>query len=444
MPNITRVAASLLLLFFSCTAFAQSNYKKGFLVTTSGDTLSGEIDYQEWSKNPREVFFKSTGEAATRQKHGPGTIRSFQVPGFAAYEGFTVSVSMDPVGMSELKTERDTSKVTDTVFLHVLQQGDKLTLYSYKDGLKTRFYLLEKGTRIPLELAYSQYRNGSQLVVLPTYRVQLLKTATRQGALTPALERDIHAAAYTKAALLKISTQINGLKSAGAGQQEVSGAKSRLFVGAGGNLNRVTYKGESPVTYDKLGSSSMPTYKSQVLTTALSPKVSAGMDIFANPAVQKLILRGEVSATLVKSNITTTHQFLYPEEEVDFTYSLSGLQVAFSPQLIYNLYNRERCKFFVGAGVSLGAMRLSQNEMHRQPKRPDSRYEETRTANYFQLKNMYLSGLFRTGVLLNNRLELSASFQNPVELTNYATAKGASVRMGSTQVGLAVMFNRAR
>jgi len=50
------------ILFFSLFAhgflLAQSNFKKGFVVTSAGDTLKGFIDQQEWIRNPQVIYFK--------------------------------------------------------------------------------------------------------------------------------------------------------------------------------------------------------------------------------------------------------------------------------------------------------------------------------------------------------------------------------------------------
>ena len=39
-------------------SLAQSNYQPGKVVTSSGDTLRGVIDYQAWTVNPETIFFK--------------------------------------------------------------------------------------------------------------------------------------------------------------------------------------------------------------------------------------------------------------------------------------------------------------------------------------------------------------------------------------------------
>jgi len=69
------------ILFFSLFAhdflFAQSNFKKAFIVTSAGDTLKGFIDQQEWIRNPEVISFKP-GLEEGKQEFTPENARYFE------------------------------------------------------------------------------------------------------------------------------------------------------------------------------------------------------------------------------------------------------------------------------------------------------------------------------------------------------------------------------
>jgi hypothetical protein len=117
---LIRPITFLFFLLTSISLFAQSNYQSGYVVTAQGDTLKGRIDYKEWSRNPAEISFQSLENPQTSQQFNAATIRYVSINGYAAYESFTVSISMDQVAMSNLSEGMDTSKISKTVFLKPL------------------------------------------------------------------------------------------------------------------------------------------------------------------------------------------------------------------------------------------------------------------------------------------------------------------------------------
>ena len=58
-----------ILLFAVCfSGFSQTNYQKGFIVSNSGDTTRGFINYKEWGKNPEHISFKTSDDADRRRQ----------------------------------------------------------------------------------------------------------------------------------------------------------------------------------------------------------------------------------------------------------------------------------------------------------------------------------------------------------------------------------------
>jgi len=74
---------TILLTFFLLQGvfiFAQGNFKPGFVITNSGDTLRGWIDYRTPEMNSRICRFKANLEDAEIQSFAPGEITGFRIP----------------------------------------------------------------------------------------------------------------------------------------------------------------------------------------------------------------------------------------------------------------------------------------------------------------------------------------------------------------------------
>ena len=123
-------------------------------------------------------------------------------------------------------------------------------------------------------------------------------------------------------------------------------------------------------------------------STAFSPKFNAGIDIFLNPNVQQLILRLElgytsVSGSVAEQVIESNGQVAVANQQVT-QYSFS-----INPQLIFNIYNTERFKYYVDAGASLSFSSYSDQS---------------------GFKPFLLTVPLQTGVVLSRKWELFVSY----------------------------------
>ncbi len=143
---------------YALSAHAQSNYQKSRIITTGKDTLRGWVDYGEWEHNPVAVRFSDTASGRNARTYAVKDIAVLEVEGKDYFEQAVVSVSMDRVApLESLQAGPDRSSIMDTVLVRLCRKGRQLTLYSYEDRLKIRYYIREKkGDRVQ-ELRYSRY-----------------------------------------------------------------------------------------------------------------------------------------------------------------------------------------------------------------------------------------------------------------------------------------------
>jgi hypothetical protein len=166
-----------LLCFLSITSYAQKNIKEGAIVLNSTDTTKGYIDYKEWVTNPSFISFTTSRDKPTNRL-GINEISYFEILGLEQYQRHTISVSRDKEAVSSF-SEKDTSTETRTVFLKVLQQGRNVILFSYRDKLKRRLYILESDKAVPFELLNTVYMFNSEVKHEMQFRSSLLSLATK-------------------------------------------------------------------------------------------------------------------------------------------------------------------------------------------------------------------------------------------------------------------------
>lgn len=327
---------TLLVLLVPVMSFAQSNYKPGYVVNLKGDTIKGYVDYQEWDANPDVVSFKKTS-AEQSVKYGTSDISAFGIDKLEAFTRYSGRISTNQVDpnyvVTDAESEADTSFRVAAVFLKVLEKGSRIALYSYKDNLKIRFYVGEAPDYTPKELIYRLTRTHTE----KTYQKQLSAAAAKSNELNDNFITIIAHSEYTEDNLLDIANRINRISKAEYNKSHYSGSSVNFFAGAG--LTILSTTPDPGQAYYAGGGRSY---------TSLGPAVSLGLNLFANPATKRLQFRIELSGAL------NSYKSLYtlkvsPYKPTEMSYDVQALSA--SPQVIYNFYNTDNLKLFLGFGI---------------------------------------------------------------------------------------------
>ena len=259
------------------------------MVTLQGDTIKGYIDYKEWNSSPSEITFKPSAATDNTKQYGVNDIRYFEILNNEAYQRFEVNISLDPVGLEHIRF-RDTSNQNNTVFLKVIYSGTRLSLYSYTDKIKERFFILEAGHKQPVELSYREYltADSRSKTEEDNYRDQL-RTLMFNLSVSNNVAYKIQKARYAENDLKKIVYVLNGVSDQEVKRMESEKAtRTRFFVGVGLQRNQVSIEGNHFLT----------NYATN--TSSVVPIITAGIDLFVNPNVRKLFLELNYLISLVK------------------------------------------------------------------------------------------------------------------------------------------------
>jgi hypothetical protein len=149
------LAALLIFTFIQIsTSFCQKNYLPGQVVTNEGDTISGYIDYQHWSRSPVSIIF-SDEENGTPVKYDPKDIYSFLVAN-DFYESRDILVSESPRTPDKITYNTEHPSAPVLAYLLVLVSGE-ISLYQYIDEMGKDHYYIESATYPIMELTYFKY-----------------------------------------------------------------------------------------------------------------------------------------------------------------------------------------------------------------------------------------------------------------------------------------------
>lgn len=163
---------------------AQTNFVDGRIINNKGDTLKGQIDYQEWVYNPKKIRFR-TDNFSDGTYYTAKDIKGFTI-GYKdeRYESAIVDVNYEPTDIEKLEAYESIDSVDpnikltrDTVFLLTLAKGrlNFFELQQYEhDNLH---FFVQNDSRPPQELILRMVkikrRDSLFILTIDTYKNQL-------------------------------------------------------------------------------------------------------------------------------------------------------------------------------------------------------------------------------------------------------------------------------
>jgi len=395
-----KLFSTLLLTFFSLTVFAQSNYHEGYVLKNNGDTLKGFVNYRDWNESPRSIDFKKDKNDKQAVQFDPKTIKEFKITGLETYITYTGKISADKTHFPDLPDGLDTTKKQDTIFLKQLVTGNHLTLLQHRDEFRTRFFIAEKNGA-PVELTYHEYYNDSKQVIKSNiFKGQLLLYVNKFIPGNSKVIAGIEQSAYEQTDLESIVEKINDNGTAGKRK-----SSNRLFAGIGINSTSTQVN-------------DINTQPAIVIThTTISPKINLGIDVFVNPNVQQFIFRGELSFSYINPRL------FYPvtvnSETTANVYSFNQYTATVTPQLLFNVYNKDNCKVYIDGGAALNFSAYTNNKFSLSPTNTNS--GTIQIPKPYVLKSSWISFPVQAGVALNKKIEFSFTYVPYASYTNYSS-----------------------
>lgn len=393
MKHLYKITACILLCL-PLYCFAQSNYKPGYIVTNNGDTVRGAINLREWENSPHNVDFKT----ATGVKN----YKAKDIRGFGAlnltYQQYAGPVSTDATNISRLSTGRDTGYKLDTAFLQILQKGPSVTLYSYVDNIKIRYFIADNRNNLPFELIYRIYYipdRGVETHLENVFVSQLYGLAQKYNPGSDELRQLIEQASYNTQDLKKISEMINKMTYDTKDYGTTSSV--RFFAGVGINITRLKPTSEFR-------------FYNPPTITSVNPTLSGGANIYINPNVGQFIARCEILFTRDSYNTVADVYFNQPEKPKS-QYHLTQYIAVFYPQLVFNAYNTNDFKFYLDAGLAFNFSKNKGDELY-------NGYTQVTEKHYLNVNSYWINYPVKVGIVLNRKIDISIAYIISTSITN--------------------------
>jgi hypothetical protein len=408
-----------LLLLAPLLGAAQTNFQPGFVVKNNGDTLKGFINYKERSTTPKSLNFKQTINGKS-QLYATRDILSYTINDKASYERFIVNISMSEVNIGRLSIGLDTSSRRDTVLLQVLQKGKNVNLYAYSDDIKVRFYIKETPDQEPVELIQKVFMlaNGSNSMFVGKEYLKQIETLLKKHVSTEQFSKyQLSRLRYTAKELGEPVMLINDQK-----VKKAIHAATRFFVGVGLNYSTSKYVGDNDLANAaaKNSSSSLPMF-------------SGGVDIYANPAIQRLVYRVELSLYTSKNNISTVTENIARAVQ-KHTFDQQTIQLM--PQVLFNFYNKEKIKLYLGGGFGVNYYKYKNNVTSITN---TFRNETEDNVDYVDFEELSFAVQVSAGLVVNKRFEFYGKFSPQTAITNYTYYNIVMQRVG---LGVNFLFGK--
>lgn len=142
---LMRICTACFALILSSGIAAQTNFEKGYIIDSDGDTITGLVNNRKWDTHPDRIAFRESRESAVNW-FTPDIIKGFGV-GDLVFISSVVEVDVSPHKLHDLGT--DSQFVLDNIeaFLQVIVRGDK-SLFFHKDKNSKEYYFIERDGKI--------------------------------------------------------------------------------------------------------------------------------------------------------------------------------------------------------------------------------------------------------------------------------------------------------
>jgi len=411
----------LVILLYSLFSKAQSNFKPGYVITINGQTIHGFINEKEWDTNPAVINFKTAVSGIEVKNYTPNDITYFEITNSVAYQRYSGFVSTDETNISKLSRGRDSSKKQDIIFLKLQQKGPNVSLYSYNDAIKMRYFIADNKAGKTYELLFKQYfipDMGPVTHIENEFIPQLYDLATKYNPSSTELKQEIQEASYKTPILRKISQMINNMPIDNTHYETLSSFD--FFIGAGVSGSKFKFGGELPF---RNATDSKTTY---------GPTFSAGVNFYTNAKIGRAVFRAELMYW-TSSNETIADLYYGQPDKPKIKYHFDQRNITAYPQFIYYLYNTNAVKFYGGIGITVSFAKYTQVI--------SSTSTPASNNNLLSFDKNWLGFPIRAGLIIDKAFEINASYAIPTTINSGDKTSGNySIKQSSFKAGINYHF----
>lgn len=334
LKKLALLTFGLILYQFSSS---QENYLPGKIVTFTGDTINGSIDYRNWERNPSEITFKSTNGKIINYK--PLEIVSFSVKD-EIYVSAIIKTEINSRNTDHLKLSSEIREQIDTAFLQTMIQGEK-SLYYYNNNYRIiNFYIKQNS-----DFEYLEYRK---------YKInkagrKIIKEENKYiGQLTyylndcPTIQTKLKNVKYSKKSLERLFQYYYNCKNSDVKfQKKTEKVSVEGGILAGVSITNFDFESEVDKVLNNTKYSSSPNFSAALF-----------MEIILQRNLRKWSLYNEIMYT--SYNLDGTYTEYTNENDFRITYTNLGFSYLKLINMIRFKYPFRRSFIFINAGITNG------------------------------------------------------------------------------------------
>jgi hypothetical protein len=395
---------SLLLLITALSSLGQKNFHTGYIVTSAGDTIRGNIKYANWEINPRKIEFQQEGKELVIL--ALNDLNAFEITDEDRYEKYIVLKSSRPTDIARFHEPIPKSPLTDTVFLRVLVIG-QTSLYELAD--KRIYYFIRKAYGEPKELEHwlEPQAQTDDFYTRDTYKDQLRELMSG-STFNKEMNDRINNLTYTEKSLTNTVSQINLLKGDAANTwKPVKKNTSYFFVGSGVNISNMNFSGTSPE------------FSTLHYSTSVSPSFRAGVDLASSRNLQRLIFRTELAYQTSKFSGTSTVDKGSAFER-NIKYDIQLRMISPTIHLLY-IISQDRKDIYLGLGLNWNFTNSTNRHV--------SNYingQQIVKDPFLVFENNWLGVNAKAGIMVSKKFDLNINYKLAGAFVQYSLFTGAA------------------
>gem|GEM_PF-958253 len=321
---------SVVLVLTSLSVQAQADFRPGYVVRLTGDTVRGQVNYRNARLGATQCLFRNIGEQA------PTTWLPNQLKGYGLLSGehFTSQLTPMPVPATVPAAGPPPAR---QLFLEILAEG-AASLLSWKDDQGVEHFYVQKAEAAqPTELVRvrQQVQDGGIVreQIVPLYK----GTLTEQFADCPAVLLSISRTDFKANSLIALINSYNACRRPGqVVAVRAARTKATLELLAGGQASRTTYTSQN-------------TSSTAAVSAGVAPELGMGLSIGRRVLRQKLTFRVELHYVRQVAETSAPTQVDIVGRRYDLRFTTAYLRL---PALVRYTLPGNQVRPFVEAGGS--------------------------------------------------------------------------------------------
>jgi hypothetical protein len=406
-------SALFLSLFFlsSIMVYAQSGFKKGWIVLNNKDTVNGQLLFKNWNLNPSSVTFRADKEFTYKIED----LLAFGLAGEAVvYRRFKVKKHLTPNNESATYQYDEDSTDISTQWLKLLVAGNN-SLYIYANSDRPYFFFQEGNEVIELEysngiknFSSEKYRNDPRfeqtgLQESNVYKNQLIKLAATKGERAEQLVSIVNYITYNENGLTNYFESLNKTN-----RNDKSKMKFNFSLGGGliSNMNK-----NSGITEAYF-------YNVQ-LNNTITPFFNIGFEFQPNNKIKHIGFNGNIRYSSINSDGTKKIRY---RQDSGISYKLRNNFIEAGIAIRYTINPASKIRIYAEVGPNFMFSVKKSNTVQKKYYTGDIILNELAVSSFF------IRPVFGAGIWYKN-IRLFTQYEQMPNMTTYAEAEWTAGRL---------------